>query len=151
MTATISPTSRHDALTARLAALRAEHEQTLAETIPAGGGDLADRATNVDGHVRLAMLEQRIATVEDELAESHQPSARPARDTVAVGDVVTLDFGDGPESFLFGSVDQASDSVDVITPSSPLGQALQRARLGATISYTTSPNRTLHATLTAVS
>ena len=151
MTATISPASRQDVLTARLAALRAEREQTLTETIPSGGGDMADRATNVDGHVRLAMLEQRIATVEDELAASQQPSARSTKDGVAVGDVVTLDLGDGPESFLLGSVDEAGDSVDVITPSSPLGQALQGARVGSTVSYATRPNRTLYATVVAVS
>jgi transcription elongation factor GreA len=137
-------------LTERLALLRSERDQTLAETIPAGAGDVADRATNVDGHVRLAMLEQRIANLEVELAASPRPSARPASDTVALGDVVTVDFGDGPESFLLGSVDQAVDGVDVITPSSPLGQALQGARVGSTVSYAIRPNRTLHATITAL-
>jgi transcription elongation factor GreA len=150
MTATITPTSRQDALTARLASLRAERDRTLAETIPAGAGDLADRATNVDGHVRLAMLEQRIATVEAELAVSGQPIERSATDAVAVGDLVTLDFGDGPELFLLGSVDQAGDSFDVITPSSPLGRALQGARVGSTVSYAIRPSQTLHATVTGL-
>jgi transcription elongation factor GreA len=150
MTATISPASRRDALSARLAALRAERDEAIAETRPTGGGDLADRATNVDGHVLLAVLEQRIAAVEEELASSGRTSARPAHDTVAVGDMLTLDFGDGPESFLFGSVDQAGDGLDVITPSSPLGQALQGARVGSTISYVTRPNRTVQVTVTAV-
>jgi transcription elongation factor GreA len=148
MTATISAASRQEVLTARLASLRSEREQALAETIPMSAGDLADRATNVDGHVRLAMLEQRIAAVETELAASHQPSPRPADDAIAVGDVVTLDLGDGPESFLLGSVDQAGDSFDVVTPSSPLGQALQGARVGSTVTYSIG-NRTLHATITA--
>jgi transcription elongation factor GreA len=150
MTATISSASRLDALTARLALLRAERDQALTETIPSGGGDMADRATNVDGHVRLAMLEQRIAAVEDELAASHEHGTRSPDDAATVGDVVTLDFGDGPESFLVGSVDQAGDGFDVITPSSPLGQALQGARVGSTISYSPRPNRTLYATLIAV-
>ncbi|HEX3336621.1 MAG TPA: GreA/GreB family elongation factor [Jatrophihabitans sp.] len=150
MTATISPASRLHALTSRLAALQLERDQALAETIPAGAGDVADRATNVDGHVRLAMLEQRIANVEAELAAGHQPSPRSAADTVAVGDVVTVDFGDGPESFLLGSVDQAVDGFDVITPSSPLGRALLGARVGSSVSYAIRPNRILHATVTAV-
>jgi transcription elongation factor GreA len=151
MTATISPASQKDILAARLASLRAEREHALAETIPAGGGDVADRATNVDGHVQLAMLDRRIATVEQELAVNHQPSARSADDIAVVGDVVTLDFGDGPESFLLGSVDQAGDNFDVITPGSPLGHALQGARVGSTVSYATRPNRTLHVTVIAVS
>ncbi|MCU1656710.1 MAG: nucleoside diphosphate kinase regulator [Pseudonocardiales bacterium] len=150
MTATIDAASRQDVLSARLAVLRAEREQALAETIPSGAGDVADRATNVDGHVRLAMLEQRITTVEEELAASHQPSTHSAHDGAAVGDVVTVDFGDGPESFLLGSVDEAGDGLDVITPSSPLGRALQGARAGARISYATRTNRTLQATVIAV-
>ena len=146
MTATITPASRQDILTARLTALRAERDQAMAETIPTGGGDVADRATNVDGHVRLAVLEERVAALETELATTHRPSARSEH----VGDVVTLDFGDGPESFLLGSIDEATDGLDVITPSSPLGQALQGASVGSTVSYTTGPNRTLYVTLIAV-
>ncbi len=150
MTATITPASRQDILTARLTALRAERDQAMAETIPTGGGDVADRATNVDGHVRLAVLEERVAALEAELATTHRPSARSEHGGAAVGDVVTLDFGDGPESFLLGSIDEATDGLDVITPSSPLGQALQGASVGSTVSYTTGPNRTLYVTLIAV-
>lgn len=150
MTATISPASRQDILTSRLATLQAERDQALAETIPEGIGDLADRATNVDGHVRLAMLEQRIAAIEEELAVGGRSTQRGADDAVAVGDVVTLDFGDGPETFLLGSMDEAAEGVDVITPSSPLGQALLGVRVGATVSYTTGAQRKLYATVTAV-
>lgn len=150
MTATISPASRQDILTSRLATLQAERDQALAETIPEGIGDLADRATNVDGHVRLAMLEQRIAAIEEELAVGGRSAERGADDAVAVGDVVTLDFGDGPETFLLGSMDEAAEGVDVITPSSPLGQALLGVRVGATVSYTTGAQRKLYATVTAV-
>ncbi|HEY3714123.1 MAG TPA: GreA/GreB family elongation factor [Jatrophihabitantaceae bacterium] len=150
MTATISAATRQDILTARLAALRAEREQARTEAIPAGGGDVADRATNVDSLVRLAVLDERIALVEEELAAAQQPSTRPDQDGATLGDVVTLDFGDGPESFLLGSVDEAGDSIDVVTPNSPLGQALRGARAGSTVSYTARPNRTLQATVIAV-
>jgi transcription elongation factor GreA len=150
MTATLSTDSRREILTARLDALRAERDQALAETIPSGAGDMADRATNVDGHVRLAMLEGRIATVESDLAALGSPSTRRADDGVAVGDVVTVDFGDGPETFLLGSVDEATDRFDVITPESPLGRALAGARPGSTIFYTAGANRTLRATVVSV-
>jgi transcription elongation factor GreA len=151
MTATVSSASRRDVLSARLASLRAEREQALAETIPSGNGDVADRATNVDGHVRLAMLDQRIATVERELAATGEQNARPNGGLATLGDVVTLNFGDGPEAFLLGSVDEAVDGLDVITPNSPLGRALQGARAGTTVSYATGQNRTLQATVIAVS
>jgi hypothetical protein len=107
-------------LTARLTELRAERDQALTETIPVGDGDMADRATNVNGHVRLAMLEERIAIVEQELAAFRETSTRSAGSGVSVGDMLTLDLGDGPETFLLGSVDEATDSFDVITPNSPL-------------------------------
>jgi transcription elongation factor GreA len=150
MTATLSTASRREILTARLDALRAERDQALAETIPSGAGDVADRATNVDGHIRLAMLDERIATVEADLATLESPSAPRADDGVTVGDVVTVDFGDGPEAFLLGSVDEATDRFDVITPESPLGRALAGARPGSTIFYTAGPNRALRATVVSV-
>lgn len=138
MTATLSPDARHDALSNRLAALYLEREQVLAEIAPVGRGDEADRATNVDGHVRLAMLEHRIVSIEAEIAEHRDRSARSdkdRKDTVAVGDVVTVDLGDGPETYLLGSVEEAGADLDVITPSSPLGTVLQGAQAGATLTY----------------
>lgn len=68
-----------------------------------------------------------------------------------MGDIVTVDFSDGPESFLLASLDEVGDKFDVITPSSPLGRALQGARVGSAVSYVTGPNRTIHAKLIAVS
>jgi len=151
MTATISPATRRDTLTARLTELRAERDQALTETIPVGDGDMADRATNVNGHVRLAMLEERIAIVEQELAAFRETSTRSAGSGVTVGDMLTLDLGDGPETFLLGSVDEATDSFDVITPNSPLGKALLGARVGSSVSYRTRPGRKLSARIIAVS
>jgi transcription elongation factor GreA len=138
-------------LTARLTELRAERDQALTETIPVGDGDMADRATNVNGHVRLAMLEERIAIVEQELAAFRETSTRSAGSGVSVGDMLTLDLGDGPETFLLGSVDEATDSFDVITPNSPLGKALLGARVGSSVSYRTRPGRKLSARIIAVS
>ncbi len=151
MTATISPATRRDTLTARLTELRAERDQALTETIPVGDGDMADRATNVNGHVRLAMLEERIAIVERDLAAFRETSTRSAGSGVSVGDMLTLDLGDGPETFLLGSVDEATDSFDVITPNSPLGKALLGARVGSSVFYRTRPGRKLSARIIAFS
>ena len=151
MTATLTATSRRDTLTARLAELNAERARALTEIVPSGEGDVADRATNVDGHVRLAMLDERIATVESELAASQRPAERSDTGRVALGDVVTLDFGDGPETFLFGSVEAAGEGADVITPNSPLGRALQNAGVGSTVTYATGPGRKLSVQVIAVS
>lgn len=150
MTATLSSDRRSDVLSTRLAELYVERKQLLAEIAPVGSGDEADRATNVDGHIRLAMLEQRIVAVENELAD-HPTSRRTVDDdTVAVGDVVTVDLGDGPETYLLGPVDMAVESMDVITPTSPLGQVLQGARVGTTLTYAARANRKLRAKVIAV-
>ena len=151
MTATLTATSRRDTLAARLSELQAERTQALSEIVPSGAGDVADRATNVDGHVRLAMLDERIATVESELAASRHPAQRPDGSRVGVGDVVTLDFGDGAETFLFGSVEEAGEGADVITPNSPLGQALQHAAVGSAVTYAAAPGRTLSVQVIALS
>ena len=97
-------------------------------------GDTADRATNMDANARFAMLEQRIATIEAELLNA--PASRKTASGVQVGDVVTVDFGDGPEAFLFGSIEQAGDDFDVISPASPLGAAIAGAQAGDTVTYT---------------
>lgn len=150
MTATLlPPDARHDVLLQRLEALRLERDRTVAEVIPSGAGDAADRATNVDGQVRLAMLEDRIANLESELSEGRRPE-RAGADVVAEGDVVDVDFGDGPESFFLGSIDHAGDGVDVITPGSPLGRALVGATVGVTVSYSARTGRTLQATVVAI-
>lgn len=141
---------RQHAMTARLTALQLERKQVLAEIAPVGSGDDADRATNVDGHVRLAMIEQHIAAIEAELAQQDIQRRRAADGTIVIGDVVTVDFGDGPETYLLASVDAALDGVDVITPSSPLGKVLQGATVGSTVSYAARPGRSLQATVVAV-
>jgi transcription elongation factor GreA len=146
-TAHTSSISRTDTLTSRLQQLRAERDIARAELTSDGSGDAADRATNVEANLRFALLEQRIQAVETELASA--PTRQGSG--VAVGDVVTLDLGDGPETFLLGSVEQAGEALDVVTPGSPLGQALLGASVGSTVSYRTSARRTFTATVVAVS
>ena len=148
MTAILDPTARRDLLVERLASLLAQRDQVQKEIAPQTVGDDADRATNVDAHVRLAMLAERIATVESELAQGVHRKDRAADDAVDVGDVVTVDFGDGPEDFLLGSVEEAGEGVDVITPGSPLGRALLGASVGSTVEYRIA-HRTLHAQVVA--
>jgi transcription elongation factor GreA len=150
MTATMSDDARADALNNRLSQLYVERQQLLSEIAPTGFGDDADRATNVDGHVRLAMLEERIVALETELAAPRRARRDNDDGTVAVGDVVTVDLGDGPETYLLGAVDEAVTGHDVITPASPLGRVLDGARIGDTLSYSPRPGRTLQATVLAV-
>jgi transcription elongation factor GreA len=149
MTAVLDHASRHQVLTRRLDALHAQRREIQAEIAPTMVGDDADRATNVDGHVRLAMLEDRIAAVELARADAARQPEQSSADAVREGAVVTVDLGDGPETFLFASVEQAAAGDDVITPGSPLGRALAGAAAGATVEYRAA-NRTRQAAVIAV-
>ena len=149
MTAVLDNATRHQVLTRRLDALHVQRRQVQAEIAPTMVGDDADRATNVDGHVRLAMLDDRIAAVELARAEAARRPDEDAAGVVSEGHVVTVDLGDGPETFLFASVEQAAAGDDVITPGSPLGRALAGAAVGATVEYRAA-KRTRQATVVAV-
>ena len=132
-------------LTERLGALRAERAELLRETTLAPTGDVADRATNVEALIRLQLLDERLASLELEIAELRH---RPHRDgIVSPGDVVTVDLGDGDETYLIGPVEQALAGVDTITPASPLGRAILGAQVGATLTYEPRPGVTATVTI----
>jgi transcription elongation factor GreA len=132
-------------LTERLAALRADRAAALAAALLEHTGDLADRATNVEASIRLELLDDRIAALELEIAESKR--RRHVDGVVAVGGLVTLDLGEGDETYLIGSVEQALAGVDTITPRSPLGQAIVGCEVGATVDYQPRAGVTLSATI----
>jgi transcription elongation factor GreA len=120
-------------LTSRLDALRAERSEVQRETTLAASGDLADRATNVEAQIRLQLLDERVAGLELEIAELRRRGHTDG--IVSTGDVVTLDLGEGDETYLIGPVEQAIAGVDTITPLSPLGRAILGAEVGTTVSY----------------
>lgn len=140
------------ALESRLDALRADRDAALDETLLSGSGDAADRATNVDAHVRLAVLEDRIADVEAELyrVSRGEVATVDAGTGVRVGSTVTVDFGDGPEVYAVNSVDLAPAGAEVVTPGSPLGRALIGASAGDTVQYRIAGGRTATVEVVAV-
>jgi transcription elongation factor GreA len=134
-------------LTQRLCAMREERSAVLAEALIAPSGDLADRATNVEATIRLQLLDERIAALELEVDELRRH--RHTDGVVSVGDVVTLDLGDGDETYLVGPVEQAFAGADTVTPMSPLGQAIVGAPVGRTVTYEPRPGVTMTATILA--
>lgn len=143
LTSATTPGSAAALLAERLEALRVEREQVLAESRLEAVGDVADRATNVEATIRLQVLDERIAAIEIELEQAGRQ--RHTDGVVSVGDVVTLDLGDGPETYVVGSVEQAVAGVDTVTPASPLGRAIVGAEVGATVSYSPRPGVSLSA------
>jgi transcription elongation factor GreA len=132
-------------LSQRLSALRAERDTVLADALIVPSGDLADRATNVEASIRLELLDERIAAVELELDALRR--RRHTDGVVSIGDVVTLDLGDGDETYLVGSVEQAFAGADTVTPMSPLGRAIVGAAVGDTVTYSPRPGVTMTATV----
>jgi transcription elongation factor GreA len=63
--------------------------------------------------------------------------------------VVTLDLGDGDETYLVGPVEQALAGADTVTPMSPLGRAIVGARVGETVTYQPRPGVTTSVTIRA--
>ena len=139
MTLPALTTSGRAALNGRLTELLAQRDQLIAECVPASGpGDAADRSGNVDALSRLADLEGRIAALELQLQAPVLAAAPDAPHGAAeVGSRVRVLFGPGesPEDFLIGLVEQSGPDLDVITPSSPLGQALLGAQPGDVVAY----------------
>lgn len=147
MTVTSAPAST-EILAERLASLRAERAGLQAESHILASGDAADRATNVEATIRLRLLDERIAHLETEIAESGRRAHTEG--VVSVGDEVTLDLGDGPETYLVGSVEAATAGIDVVTPASPLGRAILGAAVGETVTYRPRRGVTLTATVVSV-
>jgi transcription elongation factor GreA len=135
-------------LTERLTVLRTERDDLLRETLLEANGDLADRATNVEATIRLGLLDERIAGLELEIAESRH--LQHTDGVVSVGDVVTVDLGDGDETYMIGSVEQAAAGVDTITPGSPLGRAIVGAEVGTTVTYQPRDGVTMSASIRSI-
>lgn len=79
------------------------------------------------------MVIARIEQIRHALRQHETAGDAPAGDgTVLPGRTVTIDFGDGPERFHFGSIEEQT-GLEVITPASPIGAAIAGRRAGDTV------------------
>jgi transcription elongation factor GreA len=98
--------------------------------------------------------EARIRQLEQLLATAKIGSPDSAQDEVAHGKVVTVKFPalDMEETFLFASREEAPHaSLEVYSPTSPLGEAINGKRIGETASYSTPNGRTIDVEIVSVS
>ena len=105
--------------------------------------ELGDLAENGDYHAakeEQGKMESRIRHIESLLANAEIVDTADS-DAVAHGSVVEIryDGDDNVERYLVGSIEERHDDLDVISPSSPLGEALIGAAPGDTVSFT-APN-----------
>lgn len=115
-------------ITARIAAAREE-------------GDLKENGGYHAARDELAITESRITQLEDLLRRAQVGETRPDDGIVESGMVVTVEFESdkSQETFLMGSREllslDTSNTLDVYSPNSPLGQAINLKKVGDRAEY----------------
>jgi transcription elongation factor GreA len=130
-----------DRLHAELDDLRTRGRIDIARAIEAARA-LGDLSENGDYHAAKdsqGKMEARIRQLESMLegAEIIDVNAAEATDEVSPGRVVSLRYvgDDDVERYLIGSIEERQEGVSVVSPASPLGQALIGRRKGDTVTY----------------
>jgi transcription elongation factor GreA len=128
----------YDRLQAELDELKGEGRIQIANAIEAARA-LGDLKENGDYHAAKddqGKMETRIRQIEAMLEQAEIVEA-VVSDTVIEGSVVgiTYEGDDDIEWYLIGSIEERRSDADVMSPTSPLGQALLGHKVGETVSY----------------
>jgi transcription elongation factor GreA len=129
----------YDRLQAELAELIAQRPAVAAEiNARREEGDLRENGGYHAAREEQGKAEHRIRYLQ-EFLRTAQVGDAPTTDAVAPGTVVTIAFDDDPddtETFLLGAREiAASTDMTVYSPASALGQAINGAKRGDTVSY----------------
>ena len=131
--------SAYERLQAELEELTTHGRVDVARRIEAARA-LGDLSENGDYHAAKddqGKMESRIRKIEALLKTATIVEEGAGGDEVAAGSVVSLRYegDDEVERFLIGSIEERPDDVSVVSPGSPLGQALLGHRAGETVEY----------------
>lgn len=101
---------------------------------------LGDLKENGDYHAAKdsqGKMEARVRQIQQILKDATLVDADQSFDFVAIGCVVTLRYAgdDDTEIYVYGSIEEKREGLHVISPSSPLGQALAGKHIGDQVSY----------------
>ena len=134
----------YERLQAELEELTTEGRVEIARKIEAARA-LGDLSENGDYHAakeEQGKMEARIRQISGVLVDAVVVD-RSGGDTVSVGTVVNLRFegDDGTERFLVGSIEERHEDLEVLSPGSPLGQAVLGASPGEHRVYEVNGNR----------
>lgn len=131
----------HDRLVAELEDLRTHGRIELADRIERARehGDLKENAEYHAAKEEKAKMEARIAKLFGILENAVIVEGGAGDGTVVAGSIVLLryegDDDDEAERYLVGSIEERHDDLHVVSPQSPLGEALLGAKPGDTVSY----------------
>lgn len=116
-------------------------------------GDLKENAEYHAAKEEKAKMEARIAKIAGILENAVIIPEGEGDGTVANGSIVTLryegDDEDETERYLIGSIEERHDDLNVVSPTSPLGEALLGAAVGDVVGYA-APNGELRVQVVAV-
>lgn len=117
--------------------------------------ELGDLSENGDYHAakeEQGKMEGRIAVISFMLENAEIVESAGGADTVSHGSVVSIRYegDDEVEKYLIGSIEERHDDLDVISPSSPLGEALLGSGKGDTVAFTAPTGAELRVEVVAV-
>jgi|SRR5687768_8665502 len=129
----------YDRLRAELEDLTTRGRVEIARSIEAAR-TLGDLSENGDYHAAKdaqGKMEARIRHIEHMLGTAVITDAASSDGSVVAGSVVSIRYegDDDVERYLIGSIEEKHDDLDVMSPASPLGQALLGARPGDVVEY----------------
>ena len=116
--------------------------------------ELGDLSENDDYHAakeEQGKMEGRIAHLASILENAEIVDEVSGGDTVRAGSIIAICYAgdDDPEKYLIGSIEERVEDVEVISPTSPLGEALIGARVGETVTYE-APGGTLEVEIVSI-
>jgi transcription elongation factor GreA len=140
MTETHLSRQAHDRLREELEDLTTRGRVEIARAIESARmlGDLSENGDYHAAKDAQGKMESRIRHLERILAAATiVEDDADTGGTVVAGSVVSLRYegDDGVERFLLGSIEERVDDVHIMTPGSPLGQALVGKRQGDVVEY----------------
>jgi transcription elongation factor GreA len=129
----------YERLQAELEDLTTRGRVEIAQTIEIAR-ELGDLKENADYHAARddqGRMEARIRQLQSLIDNAVIVDSSQTSDTVAAGSIVALRYegDDDVDRFLVGSIEERRSDVAVVSPASPLGQALLGHRKGDVVSY----------------
>ena len=129
----------YERLQAELADLTTRGRVEIAQTIEVAR-ELGDLKENADYHAARddqGRMEARIRQLQSLIDNAVIVDSSQVSDTVAAGSIVALRYegDDDVDRFLVGSIEERRSDVAVVSPASPLGQALMGHRKGDVVDY----------------
>jgi transcription elongation factor GreA len=154
-------TTQHHLSQAAFDRLKAEHDDLttrgridIARKIETAR-ELGDLSENGDYHAakeEQGKMEGRIRQLHSLIENAEIVEATDTGGTVGLGSVVGIRYqgDDDVEKYLIGSIEERHDDLDVISPSSPLGEALMGSSTGDDVSFTAPSGADLTVTVVSI-